>query len=70
MFEIESLGFHGFMVDTITAIKFITELGGVGGLVMVVLVMTAVLMVAAMVRSNYLIVCLVVVFVVLVLVVE
>ena len=37
---------------------------------MVVLVMTAVLMVAAMVRSNYLIVCLVVVFVVLVLVVE
>ena len=37
---------------------------------MVVLVRTAVLMVAAMVRSNYLIVCLVVVFVVLVLVVE
>ena len=37
---------------------------------MVVLVMTAVLMVAAMVRSNYLIVCLVVVFVTLVLVVE
>ena len=37
---------------------------------MVVLVMTAGLMVAAMVRSNYLIVCLVVVFVVLVLVVE
>ncbi len=38
MFEIESLGFHGFMVDTITAIKFITELGGVGGLAGVVLV--------------------------------
>ena len=37
---------------------------------MVVLVMTAVLMVAVTVRSNYLIVCLVVVFVVLVLVVE
>ena len=37
---------------------------------MVVLVLTAVLMVRAMVRSNYLIVCLVVVFVVLVLVVE
>ena len=38
MFEIESLGFHSFMVDTITAIKFITELGGVGGLAGVVLV--------------------------------
>jgi len=37
---------------------------------MVVLVMTAVLMVAAMVRSNYLILCLVAVFVGMVLVVE
>ena len=37
---------------------------------MVVLVMTAVLMVAAMVRSNNLILCLVVVFVWMVLVVE